>query len=220
MTYRQLTLMIAVTLFGSAAAYAVPKGASLSILVQEAEQKGELPKPVLELMVLDGTELEEATRVTVATSASGTYAQGFTYHAICMSISEDQAQRVHDIAIDSATDKFKTGVQAEARYSLMQFKENGCADTEEPSKEVVKQDDPVEEEAAEVEDTVSEEDPITEEATERVAVIEEADVEELVLEESSEDGTVSEIEERVVTLEPIADTAITGTVAGGASASQ
>lgn len=118
----QIILSIVAAFLLSTTAYAQ----NLPAVVEQAEQKGELPKPVLELMVLDGTELEKATEVTVATSASGTYAQGFTYHAICLSTSEEQAERVHDIAIEAASDKYKLGVIAEARYSLAEFKNNGC----------------------------------------------------------------------------------------------
>lgn len=185
-------------------AHAVPNGAALSVLVQEAVSKGQLPKPILEVMVVDGTELEEATQITVATSISGSYAQGFTFHAICMSASLEQAQRVHDIAIESAASQFKTGVQAEARYSLEQFKQNRCADAHDPL--AVGADD-VASDDADVDADVVDNKP----STDDLPLDEDATV---VLEEG-----VLEIEERVVTMDPVDDTTITGTVAGGASSS-
>lgn len=98
------------------------------------ESKGDLPKPLLEQLVAEGTELEEATRQVIRSSATSVYAQAFTFYAICMSISDLQAERVRDIAIEAASTNFKNVVSAEAKFSMLQFKTNRCANTERTSR--------------------------------------------------------------------------------------
>lgn len=95
--------------------------------VDRVEKAGELPKPLLEQLVAEGIELEQATKLLVESSATGVYAQAFTFYAICMSISDLQAERVRDIAIGAARPSFKELVRAEARFSLLQFKSNRCS---------------------------------------------------------------------------------------------
>ncbi len=118
----------------SHAVFALPEGASISALVQEVEKENGLPKPVLIDLVEDGVDLEDATRIAVSSSTTDIYAQAFTYHAICMSISEQQAQRVHDIAINAAENKFKNSVLAEARYTLFQYNQNRCNGVEQATR--------------------------------------------------------------------------------------
>lgn len=122
-------------LFSVASAYGQQNLDMLTALVEDNEAQQGLPKPLLLSMLAQGVNLEDAAGISVAGSSSAEYAEAYTYYAICMSVSDVQAEDVHDTVVAQAKTAFKAAVTVEANYALTKFKDDRCDGIERSSRE-------------------------------------------------------------------------------------